>query len=385
MMRLSQVSHSLSSIGWIASLLAACGPAGDAPPTNAWTAWTIDPDPVAAIGGMDGDTPYLFSRIAAVRLLPDGRIAVADASSSTIRLFDANGRFERQMGRRGQGPGELTNIRGMWISSPDTIVVYDSGNRRLSRFLLSGEFLTGTTFRADDGRPEVYLGPIGPNTHAIYWISILSRGSSVLSSDSVRLGRFDQGRLQAVLGTFPGMRRVSLEGPPAMHTPIAFSPHFVAAMVGDTIFHSNGLGSLIQATGPDGQVVRSIRLPLDSWESEEAYARLEPLLDGRSLGWLREMRELPGTDTIPTISDLLTGQQGRLWVKRYDPATDNHLLGRRRTGGIWMVIGTDGSVIAEVAVPVGFRLMEVGPDRVAGVMRDEFDVERVLVLNLSRG
>lgn len=367
----------LVALGLTALFLSGCRPADERRQVGDAAAWAIGPDPVISIGEVEGEAPYLFSGVASVRLLPDGRLIVADRGSHTLRIYDADGRFERQFGREGDGPGEFRYLSGMRIAGPDTVIVFDSDLYRLSRFLVSGELLSTVTFRVDGWAPDIYLGQLEGGTDAFASMKRVFINPNVTVSDSFRIGRFEAGRLHVVLGVVPGMRRRG--------SPLPFSPHFVAGMVGDTIFYSDGLGSLILAMGPDGRIVRSIRLPLEAWSPEEAYARLQPHLDSMRLRRVKEARELHPAEEIPTISEILAGAGPELWVKRYDPATDSHAIFRPLTGGEWLVIDTGGRVMARVAVPEGVRLMDISRGQVAGVMRDEFDVERVIVFPLRRG
>src|SRR5215207_7546169 len=53
------------------------------------SAWTIVDTPRVDLGGRDG---YRFGDVAAVAVTPAGAIAIADAGSQTIRVFDLAGR-----------------------------------------------------------------------------------------------------------------------------------------------------------------------------------------------------------------------------------------------------------------------------------------------------
>jgi hypothetical protein len=76
--------------------------------------WRLSDEPILSIGVESGESPYMFDGITAsgVARLADGSIAIVDGSSAlrgsaAVRIFDANGRFVRAVGRRGDGPAEF--------------------------------------------------------------------------------------------------------------------------------------------------------------------------------------------------------------------------------------------------------------------------------------
>jgi len=179
-----------------------------------------------------------------------------------------------------------------------------------------------------------------------------------------------------VLASGLGMRRLA--------GPLPFTPHFHAATVGDSVLLSDGLDGTIDLVGPDGVLVRSFDVGLGSPEADLAWASLLDLIDDDTTAdALVAMRDEPTADSIPVFSDMLADDEGRVWIKAYAPGTDSHRLGRRRTGGEWTVFETDGSTVARVEVPVGFRPMDLRDGTVAGVTWDELDVQRVHVYRIE--
>ncbi len=95
--------------------------------TGSWPAgrhWRLEEE--LRIGQRWGTGPDAFGRISALAVDPLGRIWVVDAMSADIRVFDADGRPVRTIGRAGQGPGEFTLPMAiapapdgsMWVSDP---------------------------------------------------------------------------------------------------------------------------------------------------------------------------------------------------------------------------------------------------------------------------
>lgn len=96
------------------------------------------------IGEMDGDDPYLFTRIASIVGDAQGRLIVADGQTSEIRVFDSDGRFAFRAGGHGEGPGEFSDICCLAIG-PDGELWVREGSR-YSVFALesaSAEYLRG--------------------------------------------------------------------------------------------------------------------------------------------------------------------------------------------------------------------------------------------------
>lgn len=355
-----------------------CGDASDARPSAGAAHWSVAPDPLVTIGLLDGSPEYVFSRIQAVRLFSDGGIVVADGASGTLRIFNPEGGYLRQLGGVGNGPGEFRYLASVTLAGDDTLRVYDLGTVRLTTFLVSGELVGTQAFRPTDGRPELYLGTFSDGTHALGWI----RGSPIvpdrLKTDSMRIGRFSaDGVLAGVLATSPGMRRLG--------SPAPLSPHLLVGMVGDSVVFTDGLGGIVRIVEPRGGRGRVLQLPGAGWTVEDALVRLAERLGTAELERLRRVRRTPGLDFVPDFSDMLIDRENRIWLKIYDPATDSHWRSRRRTGGEWMIVDIHGQDIARVRMPSNFRLMDVRGDRIAGIVRDEAEVERVRVYALDIG
>lgn len=67
-----------------------------------------------------------------VALADDGSVLVAESKPAHVKVFDAQGRFVRTIGREGSGPGEF---RAPWIGvRGDTLVVQDPRNTRATMF-----------------------------------------------------------------------------------------------------------------------------------------------------------------------------------------------------------------------------------------------------------
>lgn len=96
---------------------------------------TEDPPPGSRLGGSS------FERIAAIRVFPDGRVAILDQQGKKVALFARDGRFLRTIGLgSGHGPGELANPIALDVSD-NRVAVFDYDGNRITVFDTLGKVL----------------------------------------------------------------------------------------------------------------------------------------------------------------------------------------------------------------------------------------------------
>jgi hypothetical protein len=71
----------------------------------------------------------------------EGRFYVKDGGNTRIAAFDQDGRFERSIGRQGQGPGEWSESFELYGLTDGVLEVYDPGPRRLTYYRTDGTLL----------------------------------------------------------------------------------------------------------------------------------------------------------------------------------------------------------------------------------------------------
>ena len=90
------------------------------------------------IGTNEKNTDYYFEVISDIKADENGNIYVVDSSANSVKVFNSKGKYLKDIGRQGQGPGEFMAPMGMAIVK-DKISVYSMG--RLSFFTLDGDFI----------------------------------------------------------------------------------------------------------------------------------------------------------------------------------------------------------------------------------------------------
>ncbi|MEO5799650.1 MAG: hypothetical protein ABIZ70_01530 [Gemmatimonadales bacterium] len=94
--------------------------------------------PTATVNPAEGSTGEL-GEISTLAIADDGTVFALQKKPATIKVYGPDGAFLRDIGKEGDGPGEIRDgylgIRG------DTLLLQDPGHSRLTLFLTNGTFL----------------------------------------------------------------------------------------------------------------------------------------------------------------------------------------------------------------------------------------------------
>ena len=96
--------------------------------------WTVEPEPLLAIGTVTGALEYQFTDVVAAVRLSTGDIVVAERAASELRSYDAAGNFQWRAGRDGEGPGEFRSLDFVGTTADDSLVTYDGALLRAQLF-----------------------------------------------------------------------------------------------------------------------------------------------------------------------------------------------------------------------------------------------------------
>lgn len=281
------------------------------------------------IGELDGPEEYVLFPTS-VSADGEGRIFVSNQREGEVRIFDAQGRYLRRFGRRGNGPGEFNSNSWGWfhvrpvagqrltVEDLPRLRIFDAQGAYLSSFdLLS--VLVGGERRYARSRGIVWL----PEMERIVarWSPVLPEGgvgeSVVLLSDSLTV-LLELPAREVTGGSFEG------EG---WSLTLPHGPDYEWALAGNRIL-AWGVSGEYRIDLYDlerGQWVRVVfPLPPDPVTRDDIQAYKDDFLSQR---WVRGQEEIwePRLNraeypaTKPYFAGILGDDEGRIWVQRYSP------------------------------------------------------------------
>jgi hypothetical protein len=398
--------------GWLSLLVAfALGCKGDEqiaerlaePQTSA--AWSLSSSPVLAIGE-EGVAQYELGDIIGLGKLDSDEWVLYDRAAHQLRFYDRNGRFLRSSGRDGEGPGEFRSVYYMQVVAGRTIYVYDQQLRRLSRLNSRGKIeQSWALFVPTRAAVLRAIGQVDDTSFVWMNFPIARCAENAIAIDSLTYYRFDiaargsdevePGRLTPIVKasgrqTWGSKLNVTGQCLPSINP---FVPHPLEAIAPGVLVVAERSGvKLTRYRFDDGQIEHIVipiaRRPLlrpvidaeidrrVSATPRDELGRPLPRSAGMSL-YERSLREMPYPDSLPAVDQLVLDADGLIWLRAFALREDSTAE--------WTIANPDGSIAARLSMPARFRVFEIGLDYVAGIERDDLDVQRVVVRSLTRG
>ncbi len=361
--------------------------------------WALSPEPEVVIGLAEGDERYLLSEVAGVRRLSDGRIAVLDAGSYRVRVYDGAGRHLMDLGGEGDGPSEFRWPQFLGRVS-DTLFVYELDGS-LTWFTPYGQLVrtSGVSYQTDGELvPPVMLGyledryGIGIRTPRVGNRSLVEG----LNRQPWQVWRFDLSSSGTdSLFSVPGHEEVNSFPRPGVtgHHPYVFGKETFLAASKRWVYAAPTDAFSIQVHDPEGmlrRIVRRVEAPrrvtpsdFDRW-LEQYLGILDPPPE-RTAEMRRSARELSVAETMPAFRSIVVDSEDNLWVEEWEDVG----LGQGR----FSVFRADGAWLGHVGIPEGLpvlrgyyahQLMEIGSDYLLGVWTDEYGVEQVRLYRIEK-
>ena len=284
-------------------------------------------------GSLEGEDPnFAFADIRGIQASSDGDVYVLDFQAAEVRVFDSTGRHLRTIVRRGEGPGEIGEANGIFLSgdtllwipnhSQGTIIGVDPYGEEVRRFnkpvtgygyIWSGAFddlgryWQETIHLQAELRDPAPASVISATGRRYYKSYDLSSGAI----DSVYVGEFGRRLYAYTAGTRAGSIEIPFE---------AFEITVVDPSGGFWGAHNASYRIARTGEGGDTLVVIEAGVAAQRVTDEDRSAYVEGMVENRpDLRRAAEGVAALMPDTKPVLQGLFVDDEGRLWVERATP------------------------------------------------------------------
>jgi hypothetical protein len=322
------------------------------------------------IGQLDGPDEYVLGRIGPLTVRADGDIIAVDAQAPVIRQYDANGRYVRDIGREGAGPGEYRRVTEMQILADGRLAILDPGNTRISIYDSTGVFIASHRVEGVYGVDAFVVDTLGN-----FWVKQLDQSRLPTREDRIVEPVEPRERPWIFTEISPsGEVLRSIDIPPEERS----WPSFVLMTTEGRRWSFPDLRA--HALSNRGYLVvgHNRTYALDLWLPEGRVRRITrtaeavALRDGERAqwqAWVRFFEEAnqgrldypPLPRTKPFFRALTVDRDGRIWVERYVEAIetepeprapgDDRPLREWREPPTFDVIKPDGTFLGTVVLP----------------------------------
>ena len=346
--------------------------------------FVIPDEPVYRHGTNPGD--YEFQSVNVGRLFPDGSAVVADRENSELVVLRPDGATHDVLARRGEGPGDVIYPYSMFVLGQDSVLVPDRRQSRVTLFV-------GDSVARIARLPRVgHLGVagIGSSRELLLFDRVPYRSWVDIEEEwlagHMTLFDTETGALDTVAPYDHFPRDVQ-----GLMNPIR-AVGWVTAANGRFVYTRSDRPEITWRL-PGGTVERIVRwraeptmLTGEHLELVEAHermvgrmnygvpdARLEEIVqEGMSLYRARIGQPLP------LFGSPFADAGGNVWLPSYR-------LAYPEEGSPYTVISSEGEWLGRVEAPARLRILDVAGGLVLGVLRDELDVESVVVYEMVGG
>jgi len=366
-----------------------------------------EPQTLFAIGALEGADWETFGGVAQVAFDARDNLYVLDRGNHRVLVFDAQGKFVRQLGKQGGGPGEFAAPNGLAVEPDGRVIVADAAHRNYTIFRPDGalertvpyEQGSAMIFRSVQSHPRsgvlvepagLRVTPEGPQPYDSLPVLWIRPGAD--DAAPVRLAAVPAPVARFTRSGSVGEMRVAFTGPPVFTPQLRWGP-----LPDGGLAFTYEAGYRVHIAGPDGKVQRVIERPfrprkVTEKDKERAREQRRRQLE-RGVGIVRvvdeggrrstsiggrlpeaEIREnlanMEFAETVPVLFGMRTDPLGRIWVhrareKEYEPGRID-------------LSAADGRYIGTLEdQPVPDAVSRSG--RAAYIERDEYDVQRVVV------
>lgn len=346
---------------------------------------SIDPSSKPVIGHSGEYSELDLGPIFNAVSLTDGKIALINGATSSLRIYDTLGSRVYDSGRTGEGPGEFRTPFRVFGLDNDTIFVADFAPWRLLVRSPDGQWI-----RTVDMTPMRFNPPedIVVLADGSLIFADLVRGAAIdtrIASRQLVLTRHDpMGVFKDTIGAFPADRVVlPPQGSQWRSVPPVFEPTAFIASDGSSLYVGSGNKPEIRAYSPDPalelrQIIRWSASPVavTSADIEQERARINALYEDTPPAQRVRMLEplvdpaRPHAEYHPIFDALIVTKGGNAWVRE---GTAN-----KSSQDKWLRLSATHDSVCRFSVPDDSRILHISDEAILLLIQDELGQESVV-------
>ncbi len=350
----------------------------------------VDPDraPVWQVGAtaewsfseveLEAGGVHALAGVRSVARVEGDLLVVAERTSGGVLIGRPGGAW-RFLAMRGEGPDEIRQLGEVQVVDDRGIFVVDAAGPRVRRYDASGAF-----------QDEVHLAELRVPRSTAVWTHAAGRhvGLALVGmpdgpTDGPQrfegpLMMYGEGGADT-LAWVPGSEVFATE---QAIGPVMLGAYPSIAGTGDGLWLADGAVPEIRFwRGPGDPHLIARWTPLPRPEAEELRgevlaAMLAALPEDQREGGGAFLAQVPASDRVPFVGDLVGTASGGVWVGPYRPP-EFERFGTPIAAGSWLAFSPDGALAARIELPAGLVPHVIGEDWVIGVHTDELGVQSV--------
>jgi len=236
------------------------------------------------------------------------RVYIYESGEGVIKVYGADGRFLKTVGRKGQGPGEFAMAFFLGFCPDGRLLVTDYQNRRTSFFGPEGEFLGSYQWTKSLSLPLLVLD----NAYVVHE-SLYDAGASKLFVKAYDFGGAEiKNWGEFVLAAMNQLVR----GETVITVSVPYSPHSV--LTGDPtlrrVYHCVNDKYLIEVFDADGRLFRKMDRPYELPPFTDADKVAYTARTGGSAQVTDLYKDMPWPKVKTVTERMLCDDRGSLWV-----------------------------------------------------------------------
>lgn len=351
--------------------------------------WVVDRAPILDVPGLSATGTVTFGSAAGGMRLGNGGLLIADRAENGVRVIDATGKLVRTVGRAGEGPGEFQTMMWAGRCGADSLLIWDYRRRQATMIGPTGAI--GRQFSV----------PKGDTAQLPIQFSCSPRGTIAYRSAPRQIRGAPNPSNPNIVGASAAVYRITPDGAvterlgdiPAGEVALVVSPSggrgnaprplgrtAAVAALDDAVAISSADSALVTIVLGGGQATRyalpiPLRAPTRAEFDEAVQATASMVRPEMRQAMIQQLAAIPIPERLPAISALFVDSEGLVWIQTTPPG------GKTLD---FLVIQSNGNVVARAQIPLGLAVFEIGRDYVLGSYTDAGDEMHVAVFRLRR-